>query len=316
MKREACCLGLILLVVLSFTYSVCAADIGGINPENTSSSDKLSDILSKGRIVLAITNSSGITIHNDTERDPQSHCIDNQYSEDQLSGERRDFASKIAEELGVDACFVITDMNEIRKGNWGDKWDYYLEYYLTNERMKWLYFSQPVKASPSVFFIRSDNTNISELKDLSGKKIGVSTNSTQGNYLRNTIDMYGDITENPIINPTIIEYESVDEAIDDLVVGTIDAVLFPQISMKSEEFKGTAVTELEPYAFIGYSGPAVERSNSTNSTLFVKKLHEIILKLHQNGYLSDLSLKYYGYDITKKAGEFDISSLNQFNESS
>jgi ABC-type amino acid transport substrate-binding protein len=316
MKKEAWCLGITLLLILCVTNSALAADTGEVKSTNTSYQDKLSDILSKGRLVLAITNSSGIIIHNDTERDPQSHCTDNQYSKNQLSGERRDFASKIAEELGVDACFVTTDMNEIRKGNWGDKWDYFLEYYLTKERMKWLYFSQPVKASPSVFFIRSDNTNISDLKDLSGKKIGVSGNSTQGNYLRNTLDMYGDITENPIKNPKIIEYASVAEAIDDLVAGTIDAILFPQISMKSEEFNATPVTQLEPYAFIGYSGPAVERSNSTNSTLFVQKLNEIIQKLHKNGYLSDLSLKYFGYDITKKAEEFDISSLNQFNESS
>lgn len=316
MKKEAWSIGITILLILSTTTLAFAADSGEVKSANTSSPDKLSDILTNGRLVLAITNSSGITIHNDTERDPQSHCIDDQYSADQLSGERRDFASKIADELGVDACFVMTDMNEIRKGNWSDKWDYFLEYYLTKERMKWLYFSQPVKASPSVFFIRSDNTNISELKDLSGKKIGVSGNSTQGNYLRNTIDMYGDITENPIKNPIIVEYSSVEEAIDDLVEGTIDAVLFPQITMKSGEFDETPVTQLEPYAFIGYSGPAVERSNSTDSMLFVKKLDEIIQKLHQNGYLSNLSMNYYGYDITKKAGEFDISSLNQFNESS
>ena len=315
MKKEACFLGLTVLLILCLTHSAFAADTREMKSANTSSHDKLSDILSKGRLVLAITNSSGITILNDTKRDPQSHCLENQYSKEQLSGERSDFASKIAEEIGVDACFVTTDMDEIREGNWSDKWDYFLEYYLTKERMKWLYFSQPVKASPSVFFIRSDNTNISELKDLSGKKIGVTANSTQGNYLRDTIDMYGDITENPIKNPKIIEYPSVEEAIDDLVEGTIDAILFPQISMKSEEFNATPVTELEPYAFIGYSGPAVERSNSTNSTLFVKKLNEIVQKLHQNGYLSNLSLKYYGYDITKKAGEFDISSLNQFNGS-
>lgn len=317
MRKEVWYLGIALLLILFSTVLVFADDSVEVDPVNTSSHDKLTEILSRGSLVLAIlTDSNDITVLHNTERDPLSKCTGRQYSKNQLSGERVDFSSKIAEELGVDACFVEVDIDEIRNGSWGDKWDYFLGYYITNERMKWLYFSQPVKASPSVFFIRSDNKNISSLKDLSGKTIGASNKTTQDDYLRNRIDIYGDITENPIENPIIMYYSSEEEMIDDLVSGKIDAILTTQISMKSKKYNASPVKQLEPYAFIGYSGPAIEKSNSVNPIPFVKKLNEIIQKMHKNGELTNLSIKYYDYDITKKAGEFDISSLNQFYENS
>ena len=70
-----------------------------------------------------------------------------------------------------------------------------------------------------------------------------------------------------------------------------------------------------PYVFIGYSGLAVEKSNTTDPIPFVKRLNEIIQKLHKEGVLSNIFMEYYNYDITKEAGNIDISSLNQFNES-
>lgn len=309
MRKEVRYLGVALLLIIFSTTLVYAADSGEMDAENVSSHDRLSDILSRGSLVLAITPGS-VTILNDTERDPQSHCSGMQYAQNQLSGERVEIASKIAEELGVDACFVEADYDEIRNGSWGDKWGYFLGYYLTNERMKWLHFSQPVKASPSVFFIRSDNENFSSLKDLSGKTIGTSNQSTQDDYLKNAIDIFGDITENTIENPIIMYYASETEMIDDLISGKIDAMLTTENTMKSEKYNMSPVKQLEPYAFIGYSGPAVEKSDTTNPIPFVKKLNDIVQKLHKNGDLSNLSMKYYGYDQSKKAGEFDILSLD------
>lgn len=317
MRKNGWLLGLVLVFILLSSTLVLAVESGEVMVSNLSSHDQLSDILSRGRLVLAITpDSSGISIINTTERDPYTNCTDQQYSQNQLSGERIEVASRIAEELGVDACFVTVDGDEIRNGNWGDKWDYFLGYYFTNERMKWLYFSQPLRASPSVFFIRADNTNITSLQDLSGKNIGTSNKSTQYDYLKNTIDIYGDVTENPIINPNIVDYASETEMIDDLLSGKIDAVLIPELTMKSERYNATPVVRMEPYAFIGYSGPAIEKSNTTHAIAFVKKLDAIIQKLHKNGELSNISMKYFPYDYSKKAGEFDISSLNQFIESS
>lgn len=316
MKKDVWFLGITLLLIILSSTLVFALESGEVTVTNTSPHDKLSDILSRGRLVLVITQDlPAASKINDTERVPHTNCTDTQYTKNQVSGERIEIASRIAEELGVDACFVPADSDEIRNGSWDDKWDYFFGYYYTNERMKWLYFSQPLRASPSVFFIRSDNQNISSLKDLSEKTIGVQEKSTQGEYLKNTIDIHGDVTENPIINPKIVEYTSEPVMIDDLLTGKLDAVLIPELTMKSKRYNDTLVTQLDPYAFIGYSGPAVEKSNTTNPVPFVKKLNEIIQKLHKNGELSNLSMSYFHYDITKKAGEFDISSLNQFNES-
>lgn len=310
-------LGIIVLLTLYSATLVLAVDSGETGITNPPPPDKLQEILSRGNLVMVINPdiSPDFAIINGTERDPASTCTDEQYSQNQVSGEKVEIASKIAEELGVDSCIVTADDDEIQGGNWSGKWDYYLGYYMTNERMKWLYFSQPVKASPSVFFIRSDNKNITSLEDLSGKRIGTFTTSAQADYLKNIINIPGNVTKNLIKDPKIVEYRLQNEAFDDLVSGKLDAVLLPLIALKEESFNGTPITHLMPYAFTGYSGPAIERSNSTDSVPFVKKMNDIILKLHAEGVLSNISMKYNKIDITKEAGEFNISSLNQFHES-
>lgn len=165
------------------------------------------------------------------------------------------------------------------------------------------------------FFIRSDNKNITSLEDLSGKSTGTFIQSAQADYLRNIINIPGNVTKNPIKSPKIIEYRLETEPVDDLVSGKLDLVLLPLISLKNERYNATPVTQLMPYAFIGYSGPAVEKSNTTDPIPFVKRLNEIIQKLHKEGVLSNISMEYYNYDVTKEAVNLDISSLNRFNES-
>ena len=179
---------------------------------------------------------------------------------------------------------------------------------MTNDRLKWLYFTQPIFSVPSAFYIRSNNTNVSSISRLSGMKIGVYVQSAQSNYLHNNLSMVGDVAENQVNNPEIIEYTRDADAINDLVSGKLDAILFPKTDMNNLIANGTPITELKPYAFRGYSGIAVEKGNGTYAVSFVEKLNGIIQKLHNNGFLSAIFIDEYNEDMTKDAKSFDISS--------
>ena len=67
---------------------------------------------------------------------------------------------------------------------------------------------------------------------MSGKSIGTFIQSAQAGYLRNIINIPGNVTENSIKYPKIVEYRLETEAVDDLVSGKLDAVLLPFLSLK------------------------------------------------------------------------------------
>lgn len=314
MMKEVWHIGIVLIMIVSSTPLVFAMGTDGDNAQDNISHDTLQDIFSKGSLVLAVK-PEGYTVINGSVRDPNSHCTGIQYSANQLSGDLMDVNSRIAKELGVDSCFVTVTDEELQRGNWTDKWDYFLDFYMTDERMQWLYFAQPWASSNSVFFIRADNNDISTLKDLSGKRIGTYNQSAQMDYLNHNLSIPGIISENPINNPIIVGYSLEAEAMDDLMAGKIDAVLFPDYSVITNQSYSTWVKQLTPYAFIGFAGPAIAKSDARDPVPFVNRLNEIIRKLHNEGELSNISITYWDYDLTKDAAEFNLSSLHQFNES-
>ncbi len=280
--------------------------------------DRLQEILSRGTLVVAVNTdlSSDFKVNNETAPDPESKCSDLQYAENQVSGYDVEIGSQVAKDLGVDSCYVPTNSTELKNSKWGDKWDYYTDFYMTNDRMKWLYFTQPIFAVSSSFYVRANDTNVSSISDLSGKKIGVYVQSAQTSYLDNNLTMVGTVNDNPVKDPAIVEYAQDSDAINDLVSGKVDALLFPDTDMKNVIATGTPIIALKPYAFMGYSGIAVEKGDGVSTVSFVKKLNEIVQKMHADGFLSSIYMKSFNQDLTKDAKSFDISSLHQFNESS
>jgi len=313
MQIEKIILG-ILVILLVFSVAMVFGDqnISGVQQ------DRLQEILSRGTLVVAVNTdlSSDFKVNNETVRDPESKCSDLQYAENQVSGYDVEIGSQVAKELGVDSCYVATNSSELKNSKWGDKWDYYTDFYMTNDRLKCLYFTQPIFAVSSSFYVRANDTNVSSISDLSGKKIGVYVQSAQTSYLDNNLTMVGTVNDNPVKDPAIVEYAQDSDAINDLVSGKVDALLFPDTDMKNVIATGTPIIALQPYAFRGYSGIAVEKGDGVSTVSFVKKLNEIVQKMHADGFLSSIYMKSFNQDLTKDAKSFDISSLHQFNESS
>ena len=55
----------------------------------------------------------------------------------------------------------------------------------------------------------------------------------------------------------------------------------------------------------------VDKKSGLEDAAFVAKINEIVAGLHADGTLSGLSVKYFGVDYAKQAGQFDLARIGQ-----
>ncbi|MBN1167212.1 MAG: transporter substrate-binding domain-containing protein [Methanospirillaceae archaeon] len=315
MRYYGMIIGLILMVMVCFCTLATA-----IQPHNDSDTaiaqpDKLGEILSQGTLIVAIDKEGApLTAVKEGVATGSSDDIVDSYTRDQVTGFCVDIADSVADELGVDAVFVTPEFEDIANGNWNDNWDLFTNFYITRDRLSTFFFTDAICSEPSLFYKRNDEPGIVSPGDLSGKKIGVLGHSAQFNYLNNTLNMPGIMYENPVVSGTIIEYETELVALDALSHKAVDAILVSESTGDFAIGEGYQIQPLSSPAFIGYSAFALDKAGSTNPESLIKKMNEIIRKMHDSGELTRLSTEYFDKDITTEARQFDVASLNQFNE--
>lgn len=106
----------------------------------------LAEILSRGTIVVAtnqdfqpqsFSNPAG-------QRPIDTKCTSDQFTSAQLQGFDVDIAIQIGLRLGVETCLATPPYNEVKTGNWGDKWDIGVgSYWITAKRSNVLAFTVP-----------------------------------------------------------------------------------------------------------------------------------------------------------------------------
>ena len=296
-------------VILTLVLSACQQS----QQSQTSPLDKLTEIQERGTLIVAI----------DPAYPPQSEimpgatgasdtlCTLEQLTTGELGGFDVEVATEIAKRLGVEACFVTPNWLQIVRGNWQGKWDISVgSMAITPERMETLYFSQPYYATPATFFVHSDNTSYSNLSDLSGKKVGTCSGCTYQFYLESTLELPGQEIDFAVKNVEFIDYTTETTALQDLAWGDgvrLDAVLVASPTGKRAISNGLPLKQLRDPVYTEFLATAVDKAG--NSTSFVDKVTEIIQGMHHDGTLRNLSLQFYGEDLTTKAAEFDIAEI-------
>ena len=155
-------------------------------------------------------------------------------------------------------------------------------------------------STPYRIIVFEDNNDIKSLKDLEGKKAGTG----EGSLMADILNAY--VKEN---NSTIQIVYSTD-LVNDLVAGRIDAIIFPgrQVDLYNasyENLKFKAVGD----PVIGSDGCMKD----SNAYFYVRKddegaeirdaVSDVLYKLRKEGYLKDLSLKWYNTDLTEGIDE-------------
>ncbi len=299
-----------MFVVLGMLLSAC----GG----TATADNKLEEILARGTLIVST----------DPAYPPQSElveggaraentkCASDQHTSSELTGFDVDVAVAIAEKLGVEACFVTPDWTLITGGNWANRWDISVgSMTITPERMTKLYFTQPYYTTPAAFFVYADNTSYTQPSDLSGMKIGACTGCTYDAFLAGTLQIPGETFDYVVANPEFVGYETDLNALQDLSLGDgtrLDAVLTAQPTGAGVIADGFPLKQLGEPVFFEYLGAAIDIASTPDPVPFVQKVTEIILELHADGTLLQLSNEYYGLDLTTAAGLFDWEMLDQF----
>jgi polar amino acid transport system substrate-binding protein len=217
----------------------------------------------------------------------------------------------VADDLGVEPCFVTPTWTEVTAGNWGDRWDLaYGSGAIAADRMEVLYMTQPYYSTPANFFVPTDSDAM-EPADLSGKEVGACAGCTMEDYLRGTLELPGTPVEFVVEDPAIVTFDTELPGLKATARGEIDAFLCSEPVGTALIDEGLALRMLETPAYATYKTGYVDRSSGLDVAAFVARVNEIVAGLHADGILTDLSMEYFGKDYATVAAEYDIDALGQ-----
>jgi polar amino acid transport system substrate-binding protein len=306
-------LSLIFAMLVLFTLALSACT----NAPEAAGDDPLAAILERGTLVIATDpayppQSSQVE---GAQRPADTKCTSEQLTAAELTGFDIDTAVEIAKRIGVEACFMTPDWEIITAGNWSGRWDVSVgSMTITPERLEKLYFTQPYYTTPAAFFVHRDNTSFAAPSDLSGKKIGACSGCTYQSYLDQSLVMPGVTIDFVVDDAEFVGYETDTPALQDLALGDglrLDAVLTAEPTGQGAIENGLPLKQLGDPVYFEYLSAAVDKASTDNPKGLVDRLTQIIKEMHSDGFLSGLSQKYYGLDLTSAAGTFDLANLNQ-----
>lgn len=279
--------------------------------------DKLAEILARGTLVIATDADYApqSRLLPDSVPNPDTQCSPTQYTAGQMTGFDIEVAVEVAGRLGVEPCFVTPPWSQLVAGGWGDNWDVHVgSAAITFERMAVLYFSQPYYATPTVLLVHKDNVTFRKAEDLSGKRIGVCVGCTFESYLKGTLQIPGEKIEYRIQNAQVTGYENEEPAIEDLSAGDgvkLDAVLTILPLAKQAVASGKPVRIMAEPLWFAYASITLDRAGKRDPARLLAEITAIIDRLHSDGTLQQLSVKYQEQDLTQAAARYDISALHQ-----
>jgi polar amino acid transport system substrate-binding protein len=286
--RFAVLAALALALTLAFAVTACG---GG----DEASDDLLASIEEKGTL----------TVSTDPAYPPQSEL-----NEDtgEYEGFDIDVAKEIADRMGVDIAWEAPAWETIISGGWSGRWDISVgSMTITPERAEVLHFTPPYYFTPAAYAVHKDNTTITDVDGLAGKKIGVCGGCTYDLYLQNKLNIAEDESGEPVkieskvTNPQIKTYDTDSTAIQDLALGDgrrLDAVVsaFPTLEAAIEA--GSPIKVVPPDLYYEPLSVAVDRKSQLDPTSLVDRISEIIEEMHDDGTMIELSEKWYGTDLT------------------
>lgn len=256
--------------------------------EQPAMEDLLDGIMAAGKLVVST----------DPNYAPQSFLND----AGELDGFDIDVAKEVAKRLGVEVEFTTPDWDMITGGNWGGRWDLSIGSMTPTEpRAEVLWFTDPYYYTPASFAVHKDNTSIQSITDLSGMRVGLGTATTYEDYLNGALAITGgQVMYDPPAGIEVKPYSTDAEAIQDLALGDgvrLDAVMSAQPTIQNAIDEGVPLKYVGTPAFYEPLAFALDKSRGP-SEKFLAKLNEIITEMHADSTLKDLSVTWYGIDIT------------------
>ena len=272
-------LAIVLLTIASLILTACQA---------AAPKDLLSTIKARG--VMRVSS--------DPNYKPQSFLNE---TTKELDGFDIDVSKEVAKRLGVKVEFVTPDWDTIVAANWGGRWDVSIgSMTITPDRKKVLFFSSPYYYTPAQFAVPTDST-IKSVDELSGKTVCVGSGTTYDDYLNGKLTLEGETILKQVSGAKVQTFSTDSECIQAFQAGRKDfqAVLTAQPTVEDAIKSGVQIKKLGSPVYYEDLAAAMDQKVA-NSDSFVQAVSKAIDDMHKDGTLTNLSMKWYGVDLTKK----------------
>ena len=272
----------LLLVALALITAAC----GG-----SSADDLLGDIQERGTI----------RVSTDANYAPQSYLDEN----GNFIGFDIDVATEIAERLGVEVEFVTPDWDVITAGNWGGQWDMSVgSMTVTTARQQVLDFADPAYYFTPAQFAAAEGSGIESWEDVNGQAVCVGLSTTYETWLNGDIAALGlpdgSFYTDPPSDVTIVPLQTDNDCFQSIQAGRDEFSVF----LTSNTVVQAAIDGDVPVYRVGSPvfsenlAVAFDKSSELSNDTLVARVSEIIAEMHEDGTLTELSMKWFSEDLT------------------
>lgn len=254
-----------------------------------------------GDLLARICEDGVIRVSTDPAYPPQSFLNE---ETGEFEGFDIDVATEIAKRLGVEVAWETPEWTAITSGGWADRWDMSVgSMTVTTERAEVLHFTPAYYYTPASVAVHVDNTTVTDVAtDLDGKRIGVCGGCTYDFFLQKTLEIPGYTFDFVIDDADIRTYDTDRTAIRDLALGDgvrLDAVISAKPTLEAAIEKGEPIKLVGDPVFYEPLSVAFDKEAPLDPTSLVEAVSTIIEEMHADGTLTELSMKWYGEDLTK-----------------
>ncbi|MCB8982002.1 MAG: transporter substrate-binding domain-containing protein [Ardenticatenaceae bacterium] len=272
--------------LLFVTLVLLTAACGGGGAE-----DLLSDIEERGTI----------RVSTDANYAPQSYLDEN----GDFVGFDIDVATEIAERLGVEVEFVTPDWDVITAGNWGGQWDMSVgSMTVTTDRQQVLDFAEPAYYFTPAQFAAAEGSGIESLDDINGQAVCVGLSTTYETWLNGDIAALGlpdsSFYADPPTDVTIVPLQTDNDCFQSIQAGRDEfSVFLTSNTVVQAAIDGDVpVYRVDSPVYSENLAVAFDKSSELDDTSLVQRVGEIIAEMHDDGTLSELSMKWFSEDLT------------------
>jgi polar amino acid transport system substrate-binding protein len=292
-----------LLAALSFVLLLIAAcGTAGDEPEESEGNGDTSAESDEPTGLLASVLDAGVLkVSTDPAYPPQSSVT----KSGDYEGFDIDVATEIAERMGVEIEWETPAWELITAGNWGGRWDISVgSMTVTPERAEVLEFTPAYYFTPAAAAVHEDNTSITDTEsDLDGKTIGVCSACTYEAYVEQSLNIPGYEIDFVIDDASVKGYNTDTSAIADLELGDgtrLDAVISALPTLEGAIDKGKPIKIVGDPIYYEPLAVAIDKNAPEDPAPLAEEIGRIIEEMHEDGTLSELSMKWYGTDLTKE----------------
>ena len=258
----------LLAAVLLLGLSACGAPQG----ENMGD-DKLAAIQAKGEIVVAMEGTWAPWTYHD--------------GSGTLVGYDVEVAQLIGEKLGVKVSFVEGEFTGLLAGLEAGRYDVIINGVDIDDNRREKYdFTVPYAYNRTVVVVRADDDSIQSMGDLDGKSTANTLNST-----------YSKVAEG--YGATVTPVDDFIQTIELLTSGRIDATLNAEVSYNDYLVQHPEAPIKVACVDPNVTQTAIPLRKGADSDALRAELDKILGELAADGTLTELSVKYFGIDISK-----------------